>query len=66
VPNKVDQLFKAQRFHDKKQQHARLTTMTSVERESSPPVDFLAPIIADADTGHGGTTAVRFIHEIKT
>jgi len=58
VPNKVDQLFKAQLFHDRKQQHNRLTAMNSHERLTSPPVDYFAPIIADADTGHGGTTAV--------
>jgi len=58
VPNKVDQLFRAQLFHDRKQTHARLTTMTAAERAAAPAVDYLAPIIADADTGHGGTTAV--------
>ena len=58
VPNKVDQLFRAQLFHDRKQTHARLTTMTPAQRAATPPVDYLAPIIADADTGHGGTTAV--------
>lgn len=58
VPNKVEQLHNAQLFHDRKQHHTRLTTMTSEERQAKPPVDFYAPIIADADTGHGGTTAV--------
>jgi len=58
VPSEVDQLFKAQLFHDRKQQHFRLTSMTPQERAASPPVDYFAPIIADADTGHGGTTAV--------
>lgn len=32
--------------------------MTASERASTPAVDFLRPIIADADTGHGGLTAV--------
>mmetsp|Transcript_12754 Transcript_12754/g.30014 ORF Transcript_12754/g.30014 Transcript_12754/m.30014 type:complete len:574 (-) Transcript_12754:255-1976(-) len=58
VPNKVDQLFKAQLFHDRKQLAHRLAKMTPQERKAQPPVDFLPPIIADADTGHGGTTAV--------
>lgn len=58
VPNKVEQLFNAQLFHDRKQRHARLTSWTSEERQNTPPVDYMAPIIADADTGHGGTTAV--------
>ena len=58
VPNKVEQLFKAQLFHDRKQQHHRLTEMTPEQRIAQKPVDYFAPIIADADTGHGGTTAV--------
>lgn len=57
VPNKVDQLFRAQLFHDRKQREAR-RSMTASERASTPAVDFLRPIIADADTGHGGLTAV--------
>lgn len=57
VPNKVDQLFRAQIFHDKKQREARMN-MTLEERAKSPPHDYLRPIIADADTGHGGLTAV--------
>lgn len=57
VPNKVDQLFRAQLFHDRKQYEAR-RNMTPEERARTPPVDFLRPIIADADTGHGGLTAV--------
>jgi isocitrate lyase len=32
--------------------------MTHKERVATPPADFLTPIIADADTGHGGITAV--------
>jgi isocitrate lyase len=31
--------------------------MTAEERKASPPVDYFNPIIADADTGHGGLTA---------
>merc|ERR1719463_721578 len=57
VPNKVDQLFRAQLFHDRKQRQAR-ASMTSEQRVSTPAVDYLAPIIADGDTGHGGLTAV--------
>ncbi|TMW66108.1 hypothetical protein Poli38472_003873 [Pythium oligandrum] len=56
VPNKVDQLFRAQLFHDRKQYEAR-RRMTEAERARTPPVDYLRPIIADADTGHGGLTA---------
>ncbi|EQC39349.1 isocitrate lyase [Saprolegnia diclina VS20] len=56
VPNKVDQLFRAQCFHDRKQFEAR-RRMTPAQRAASPAVDYLRPIIADADTGHGGLTA---------
>lgn len=56
VPNKVEHLFMAQQFHDRKQREARLA-MTQSQRLNAPYVDFLAPIIADADTGFGGTTA---------
>lgn len=57
VPNKVEQLFLAQQFHNRKQFAAR-REMTVAERKSTPKVDFLRPIIADGDTGHGGLTAV--------
>lgn len=57
VPNKVDQLFRAQDFHARKQREAR-SWMTKEERAASPFVDYYRPIIADGDTGHGGLTAV--------
>jgi len=57
VPNKVDHLFRAQLFHDRKQREAR-HNMTHEQRLKTPYVDYLRPIIADADTGHGGLTAV--------
>ncbi|KAI9229182.1 MAG: isocitrate lyase [Piptocephalis tieghemiana] len=56
VPNKVEHLFKAQLFHDRKQRESRLS-LPLKERASLPVIDFLRPIIADADTGHGGITA---------
>merc|ERR1719163_614214 len=56
VPNKVDQLFKAQLFHDRKQYEAR-RRMTPEARAKTPAVDYFNPIIADADTGHRGLTA---------
>merc|ERR1719331_2131543 len=52
VPNKVEQLFKAQLFHDRKQYEER-RRMTPEARAKSKTVDYFAPIIADADTGHG-------------
>jgi isocitrate lyase len=56
VPNKVDQLFRAQLFHDRKQFEAR-RRMSAEDRAKTPAVNYLNPIIADADTGHGGLTA---------
>merc|ERR1719171_2184796 len=56
VPNKVDQLFRAQLFHDRRQYEER-RRMTPEARAKTPAVDYLNPIIADADTGHGGITA---------
>eukprot|EP00403_Amphidinium_massartii_P021316 CAMPEP_0178404912 /NCGR_PEP_ID=MMETSP0689_2-20121128/18131_1 /TAXON_ID=160604 /ORGANISM="Amphidinium massartii, Strain CS-259" /LENGTH=551 /DNA_ID=CAMNT_0020025917 /DNA_START=107 /DNA_END=1762 /DNA_ORIENTATION=- len=56
VPNKVDQLFRAQLFHDRKQFAAR-QNMSQEELLTTPLVDYFNPIIADADTGHGGLTA---------
>lgn len=51
VPNQVERIFKAQVMHDKKSLLENLNT-------GAPRIDYLKPIIADADTGHGGTTAV--------
>jgi len=57
VPNKVEHLWFAQLFHDRKQREERLSLPIS-ERAKLPYVDYLRPIIADADTGHGGLTAI--------
>lgn len=57
VPNKVGHLFYAQLFHDRKQRQERLTT-PAAQRGNLSNIDYLRPIIADADTGHGGLTAV--------
>ncbi|KAH9060504.1 isocitrate lyase [Lactarius vividus] len=56
VPNKVEHLFSAQLFHDRKQREER-ARLSDAELASIPAVDYLRPIIADADTGHGGLTA---------
>jgi isocitrate lyase len=58
VPNKVSHLFMAQLFHDRKQREERVTTKSKADRAKLQNVDYLRPIIADADTGHGGLTAV--------
>ncbi|KAF2260066.1 isocitrate lyase and phosphorylmutase [Lojkania enalia] len=57
VPNKVQHLFMAQLFHDRKQREERLTT-PKANRKNVANTDFLRPIVADADTGHGGLTAI--------
>ncbi|CAL1393838.1 unnamed protein product [Linum trigynum] len=56
VPNKVEHLFYAQQYHDRKQREARMS-MSREERARTPYIDYLKPIIADGDTGFGGTTA---------
>eukprot|EP00835_Amoeboradix_gromovi_P005103 NODE_449_length_8428_cov_0.343979.p1 type:complete len:445 gc:universal NODE_449_length_8428_cov_0.343979:3596-2262(-) len=56
VPNKVEHLWFAQLFHDRKQSFHR-SNMSEIEKRKEEYVDFLRPIIADADTGHGGITA---------
>ncbi|ORX34916.1 isocitrate lyase [Kockovaella imperatae] len=57
VPNKVAQLFTAQQFHDRKQRWTR--AQARARGETLPaPIDYLRPLVADADTGHGGLTAV--------
>ena len=48
----------AQLFHDRKQREERVTTKSKAERSKLANIDYLRPIIADADTGHGGLTAV--------
>jgi isocitrate lyase len=48
----------AQLFHDRKQREERVTTKSKADRSRLANIDYLRPIIADADTGHGGLTAV--------
>lgn len=57
VPNKVEHLFMAQLFHDRKQREAR-SNMSEAELAATPSIDYLRPLVADADTGHGGLTAI--------
>ncbi|KAG5756267.1 hypothetical protein H9Q69_000565 [Fusarium xylarioides] len=57
VPNKVGHLFMAQLFHDRKQRQERLS-VPKAQRSNLLNIDYLRPIVADADTGHGGLTAV--------
>lgn len=57
VPNQVQRLAKAQSMHDRKQWDAR-RKLTPQQRSETPYIDYLRPIIADGDTGHGGLSAV--------
>lgn len=60
VPNKVAQLFTAQLFHDRKQRWTRSQAMAKGQVELGklgPAIDYLRPIVADADTGHGGVSS---------
>ncbi|ODV60712.1 isocitrate lyase 1 [Ascoidea rubescens DSM 1968] len=57
VPNKVQHLWFAQLFHDRKQREDRLK-VSKEERAKLNYIDFLRPIVADGDTGHGGITAI--------
>ncbi|KAF8167421.1 isocitrate lyase [Crassisporium funariophilum] len=57
VPNQVHRIFRAQQLHDKKHYDERMTATTE-QRRKMPYIDYLRPIIADADTGHGGLSAV--------
>ncbi|THV06597.1 isocitrate lyase and phosphorylmutase [Dendrothele bispora CBS 962.96] len=57
VPNQVQRIFRAQQLHDKKHYDERMSA-TPEQRAKMEYIDYLPPIIADADTGHGGTSAV--------
>lgn len=57
VPNQVQRLFKAQQLHDRKHWDER-RKMSQDKRAGTPYIDYLRPIVADGDTGHGGLTAV--------
>ncbi|CAD6942988.1 unnamed protein product [Tilletia laevis] len=53
----VQRLFKAQLHHDRKHYDERCQ-LSPEQRAEKPWVDYLRPIIADADTGHGGLSTV--------
>lgn len=57
VPNQVQRLFKAQQLHDRKHYDTRMK-MSPADRKKTPYVDYMRPIVADGDTGHGGLSAV--------
>jgi len=53
VPKKVDQLFRSQIFHDRKQFERNIRIP-----DYKKNIDYFRPIIADADAGHGGPSTV--------
>lgn len=57
VPNKCDQLVRAQMHHDRRQNQERSAKLLAGQ-DPGPKVNYLVPIVADGDTGHGGLSAV--------
>lgn len=57
VPSQVDRLSKAQRLHDRKHWDERCQ-LSAEQKAKTPWVDYLKPIVADGDTGHGGLSSV--------
>ncbi|CAD6950227.1 unnamed protein product, partial [Tilletia caries] len=57
VPNQGQRLFKAQLSHYRKHYDERCQ-LSPEQRAEKPWVDYLRPIIADADTEHGGLSTV--------
>lgn len=57
VPNQVHRIFRSQLLHDKKHYDERMS-VTAEERAKMEYIDYLRPIIADGDTGHGGLSTV--------
>lgn len=62
VPNQVDRIFRAQQLHDRKAWHEWVNLSpeqrAKLAAEGKGRIDYMRPIIADGDTGHGGTGAV--------
>ena len=50
MPNQVHRIFRAQQLHDKKHYDERVSA-TPEARAKLPYIDYLRPIIADADMG---------------
>lgn len=59
VPNQVERIFKAQQMHDKKLFLDKLRNGSD-----SSSANYMKPIIADADMGHGGTTTVMKVAKL--
>ena len=52
-----DQLVRAQLHHDRRQNEERASAILAGKNPGSK-VDYLTPVVADGDTGHGGLSAV--------
>jgi isocitrate lyase len=50
-------LVRAQLHHDRRQHHERSSKLVGGQ-DPGAKVDYLTPIVADGDTGHGGLSAV--------
>ena len=50
MPNQVHRLFRAQQLHDRKHYDERMSASPD-KRATMPYIDYMKPIIADADTG---------------
>lgn len=53
VPNKVDHLVRAQLHHDRRQNNERSKALLAGQ-DPGVKIDYLTPVVADGDTGHGG------------
>ena len=49
----MDQLYRAQLLQDRKQRHQRMDKSSTKSSISENSIDYLAPLIADGDTGIG-------------
>ncbi|KAF2171483.1 hypothetical protein M409DRAFT_63734 [Zasmidium cellare ATCC 36951] len=57
VPDQVERIWKAEKHHDRKQWDAR-SKLSLEDKMKTPYKDYLMPIVADGDAGHGGLTTV--------
>lgn len=60
VPNQVERIFKAQQMHDRK----LFLKKSESQDKSLYETDYLKPIIADGDMGHGGITTVMKVAKL--
>ncbi|CED84303.1 isocitrate lyase [Phaffia rhodozyma] len=58
VPNQVQRLCRAQTLHDRIHYDERVSTSDPKKLAELEQTDYLRPIIADGDAGHGGVTTV--------